>query len=520
MQDDRSPGPQPTKHGPGGRDGPMEGGRPPPELFERGRGDYGAPARLPNGLHRIDDGGPQQDVSGQSPNNARRPMVGTVPPNLMTQGLVGAPHGLLATVPGLNARVGGTPLTLSAPMLNEITKRQLSMGMGVASFLSPEFEKELREKQRNAEALAELSESVRNRADDWAGRPKAVRGALLTLSGCTPFNVRFKKDHSLVGRIFAFDAKLTLDFELKIFAEYPQKDSGNKMINSGLKYVEYEKRHGAGDWRLLSELLSDAVRAFKDTPSPDVLPQPYLDASCSMLPTALCHMARSAPPARGRRRKASPEPQGGEVVTTEEQLRQHWPMGMYPGMAIHLASSPLPSASQPPPHQEGSASHSHSSDPSPITALMSVADNAGAASGQSPREAPSSSSSGGGGLGHSSLAVRQSSSPTAACPAGQQRRLASRNGEPQGASNSAGGTTAALPLAGASDQGAGDPSGTSGGRQRGVLPQWREVSPGGLQRALGLHAGRDLYHPVWRCQGEEGARPLNPLGHLTKAVDA
>ncbi|XP_029628360.1 interferon regulatory factor 2-binding protein 1 [Salmo trutta] len=484
MQDDRSPGPQPTKHGPGGRDGPMEGGRPPPERFERGRGDYGAPARLLNGLHRIDDGGPQQDVSGQSPNNARRPMVCTVPPNLMTQGLVGAPHGLLAAVPGLNTRVGGTPLTLSAPMLNEITKRQLSMGMGVASFLSPEFEKELREKQRNAEALAELSESVRNRADDWAGRPKAVRGALLTLSGCTPFNVRFKKDHSLVGRIFAFDAKLTLDFELKIFAEYPcgsgymfsslaalvkqmfhdsQKDSGNKVINLGLKYVEYEKRHGTGDWRLLSELLSDSVRAFKDTPGPDVLPQPYLDTSCSMLPTALCHMARSAPPARVRRRKTSPEPQGGEVVTTEEQLRQHWPMGMYPGMAIHLAASSLPSASQPSPHQEGSASHSHSSDPSPITALMSVADNAGAAAGQSPREAPSSSSSGGGGLGHSSLAVRQSSSsPMAACPAGQQRHLASRNGEPQGASNSTGGTTAALPLAGASDQGAGDPSGSSG----------------------------------------------------------
>lgn len=35
----------------------------------------------------------------------------------------------------------------------------------------------------------------------------------------------------------------------------------------------------------------------------------------------------------------------------------------------------------------------------------------------------------------------------------------------------------------------------TGLRERGVLPQRGEVPPRGLQRALGLHARRDLYDP-------------------------
>ncbi|KAJ7990323.1 hypothetical protein DPEC_G00299110 [Dallia pectoralis] len=462
MQDGSSPGPQPTKHGTGVRDGSVDGGRPAPE---RGRGGYGSPALLPNSLQRVGDGVPQQDIS-------RRPMLGSVLPSLITHGLVGSPHRFLAAVPSINAKVVGSTVTVSAPTPNDVTKKQLSMV--AASLLNPEFERELREKQRNAEALAELSESVRNRADDWAGRPKAVRDVLLALSGCTPFNVRFREDRGPVGRIFAFDAKLTTDFELKIFAEYPcgsgnifanvamlvtqmfinsQKGGGSKATDLTLENVEYERRHSEGDWRLLSEMLSDAVRAFQGMPSPDALPQPYLDTSCSMLPTLLCHPGRSA---RGRRRKASPEPRGGEKL---EQLRDHWPMNMYPGVAVHLAGSSLPSAGQPPSHQE--SSYSHSSDPSPITALMSVADLAGAASSRSPREAP-----GGAGVGHgqSTVGRQNSSSPVAASPAGQQCRLASRNSrEPQGASTSAGVTTAALPVAGASDQAAAAAANTSSG---------------------------------------------------------
>ncbi|KAI4903542.1 hypothetical protein NFI96_008889 [Prochilodus magdalenae] len=471
MQDGRSPGPQPSgKHGPGVKDGAVDGGRPPAERYERVRGEY-VPARLPNGLPRLEDGVPAE-VSRQSPNARRTGIVGAVPPNLMAPGLVGAPHGLLTAVPGLG-RAGSAPLTISTPMLSEISKRQaisMGMGVGVASFMSSDFEKELKEKQRNAEALAELSESVRNRADDWAGRPKAVRDTLLTLSSCTPFNVRFKKDHGLVGRVFAFDAKLGVEFELKVFVEYPcgsgqvfsslltlvkqmfhdsQKDTG-KVISSGFKYVEYEKRHGTGDWRLLSELLSDGVRAFKDPPTPDAIPQPYLDANCSMLPTALCHGGRPTQP-RLRRRKASPEPDGMDRLPSEEQLRQHWPLSAYPGTAGHIPAASMPSAGQPPPSLQEALPGSHGSDPSPITALMSVADNVGTA-GQSPKDVPGSS------VAHSSSAgLQNSASPSSA----GQRRLASRNGEPPAGSGGAA-TSAPMPPTGAGDQGAvtgGDASG-------------------------------------------------------------
>uniref|UniRef100_A0A8C2HAQ3 Interferon regulatory factor 2 binding protein 1 n=1 Tax=Cyprinus carpio TaxID=7962 RepID=A0A8C2HAQ3_CYPCA len=304
MQDGRSPGPQPGgKHAPAGKEAPMETGRPPSERYERGRGEY-VSARLPNGLPRLEDGGPPE-VSRQSP-TARRTLVGAVPPNLMAQGLVGAPHGLLAAMPGLNARAGGPPLTISGPMLNELSKRQ-----------------ELKEKQRTAEALGELSESVRNRAEDWAGRPKHMREALHTLSGCTPFNVRFKKDHGLLGRVFAFDAKLMVEFELKVFIEYP-----------------------CGSGNVFSSVLA------------------------------------------------------------------------------------LVNVGQPP---EGMGAHG--SDPSPISALMSVADNVGTAT-QSPKDAPGSSG------GHSANAGRQNSASPS--PAGSQRRLASRNGEPSAGSR--GGSSGGAPL--------------------------------------------------------------------------
>ncbi|NXT29721.1 I2BP1 protein, partial [Syrrhaptes paradoxus] len=167
---------------------------------------------------------------------------------------------------------------------------------------------------RGAECLAELSEAMRGRAEDWPGKPAAVRERLAALSGCAPFNVRFRKDHALVGRIFAFDAapRPGFEFELKLFAEYPCGSGSvyagvlglakqmfqdclrvpGKTISSGYKYLEYEKRRGSGDWRLLGELFTEAVRFFRHPPAPEALPQQHL-------PPVL-------PPRR--RRKASPEP--------------------------------------------------------------------------------------------------------------------------------------------------------------------------------------------------------------------
>ncbi|XP_028679910.1 interferon regulatory factor 2-binding protein 1 [Erpetoichthys calabaricus] len=456
IQDARSPGPQSTKH----KEVPVE-------RFERARGEYGVPTRLPNGLARPEES-VHLDASRQSP-NPRRAIVGAVPPSLLAQGLVSTPHGLLATVPG---RPVGASLNIATPLLNDLSKRPAQMGFG--TLVVADFDKEPKDKQRNAEVLAELADSTRNRSEEWAGRPKMVRETLITLSSCTPFNVRFKKDHTLVGRVFLFDAKPGLEFEMKIFIEYPSgssnffssllslakqmfhdcmKDS-SKVINSGFKYVEYEKRHGTGEWRLISELLTDQVRVFKESPVPELLPHAYIDNNCAILPTALCPLTRSLTGrSTGRRRKASPEPETADGMVKPlgddpPQQKQHWlpvASAIYAG-APHLPISMTASAGQSnqPSLQEGVASHSEQS---PITALMSVADSLGA--NQSPKDSVASS-----------MVSRQSSgSPSSSSsPAGQQRRLASRSGEQpsfQGSSNSS------IPAGPGSESSAGETSTTS-----------------------------------------------------------
>ncbi|NWZ59827.1 I2BP1 protein, partial [Haliaeetus albicilla] len=181
---------------------------------------------------------------------------------------------------------------------------------------------------RDVECLAELSEAMRSRAEDWPGKPPAVRERLAALAGCAPFNVRFRKDHALVGRVFAFDAapRPGFEFELKLFAEYPCGSGSvyagvlglakqmfqdclrapGKAISSGYKYLEYEKRQGSGDWRLLGELFTEAVRFFRHPPAPEALPQQY------PLPPPM--------PLPRRRRKASPEPD-------EPPLHRQHPLG-------------------------------------------------------------------------------------------------------------------------------------------------------------------------------------------------
>ncbi|XP_046899113.1 interferon regulatory factor 2-binding protein 1-like [Hypomesus transpacificus] len=424
--DGRSPGPQQGKPSSGG---PLEGGRQHPERLDRVRGEYGVSPRLPNGLHRAEDVA-MSEGSRQSP-NTRRAMAGavpslhgTIPHALIAQGLVGAPHGLLAPVPG--SRAGGPPLTVSSgTLMGEVGRRQvvsaMSLGVGAGASALVGLDAGV---WRNGEVMAELAESARSRAEGWPNRPKAVRDVLVTLCSSAPFNVRFRKDHNLVGRILAFDAGTGPEFELKVFVEYPSgsgmvfsgipelvrqmfrdsaKDVG-KAVNSGLRYVEYERRQGAGDWRGLTELLSDAVRAFKEPPMPDVLPQPYPDAGMSMAPAS-----RQAPPkSTTRRRKASPGSENGESEGRpmgDHPARESWPRGAYPGM------EPLSGMAAP---QEGPP-RSHSQ-PSPISALMGVADSL--SSSQMSRDGPSMSAA------HSSAAGRPTSgSPSTASAAVSQAAM-------------------------------------------------------------------------------------------------
>lgn len=411
--DGRSPGPQQSKSSSGG---PMEGGRQHAERLDRGRGEYGVSPRLPNGLHRAEDVG-MSEGSRQSPNTRRAGAVpalhGTIPHALIAQGLVGAPHGLLAQVSG--SRVGGPTLAVSAgPIMGDVGRRQavaaMSLGVGASASSLVGLDAGV---WRNGEVMAELAESARSRAEGWPSRPKSVRDVLATLCGCVPFNVRFRKDHNLVGRILAFDTSTGSEFELKVFVEYPSgsgmvfsgipelvrqmfrdsaKDAG-KAVNSGLRYMEYEKRQGAGDWRALTELLSDAVRLFKEPPISEVLPQPYPDTGMPM--TAAGRQA--APKGTTRRRKASPGSENGETEgRPDHPAREPWPRGVYTGMEPISAMSVS---------QDGPA-RLHSQ-PSPISALMGVADSL--SSSQMARDGPSMS------IAHSSAAGRPTSgSPSTA----------------------------------------------------------------------------------------------------------
>uniref|UniRef100_A0A8C5SW26 Interferon regulatory factor 2 binding protein 1 n=1 Tax=Laticauda laticaudata TaxID=8630 RepID=A0A8C5SW26_LATLA len=361
MPEGRSPGP------PGAKQAKDGGGGTGLERYERARlagPDYALSPRLPNGLARGGEEVGGGEGSRQSP-TARRALVGPAPP-----GLVPPPGLMLAAA----VRPAPGPLPLASPLLGELAKP--------ASRAGYEYEKE---KARHSECLAELNEAMRARAEEWHGKPKPVREQLLALCGCAPFTVRFKKDHSLTGRIFAFDAAARpgYEYELKLFAEYPC-GSGNvfagvlavakqmfqdclkepgKVLSSGYKYLEYEKRHGSGDWRLLAELFTEAVRYFREPPAPDALPQQFLDGSSAAGPPNV--LLRAAPPARPglRRRKASPEPEGGDLaagkLTGEEQLqqqRQHW---LPPGSSAGLYPPPdpgQPSGTQSAPDSSGGAS--------------------------------------------------------------------------------------------------------------------------------------------------------------------
>ncbi|KAM9842296.1 putative E3 ubiquitin-protein ligase IRF2BPL [Aulostomus maculatus] len=430
----------------------------------RARFDYSVQgsSRLPNGLggsngFKPDDGPPE--LNRQSPNSRSRNHGGlvstpgqmNVPPNLLPQTLLNAPS------PHCMTNRGAPQGSLVGVSVAGQVGLSESGGKPPSSVSSTDQERELKDKQRNVEALAELSESLRNRQDEWASKPKIVRDTLVTLSGCTPFDVRFKKDHGLVGRVFAFDAvaKPGMDFELKIFIEYPS-GSGNvfssasgvakqmyhdcmrdfgRSLSSGFKYLEYERSHGSGDWRLLGDLLPESLRVFKDCVGGDMLPQPHIDGSYPLLPTSLVLPGRasascsasSSSRAVMRKRKASPEPDSAEnglKLTEEQQRQQQWINSQTEALKLSMAASSfagpghpgLPSGSSTP--QEPAAPPQNGQ--SPMAALMSVADTLGNA--HSPNKDRDSV--------HSTTSSRHnSSSPVSPASVSGQRRLSSRSGD-------------------------------------------------------------------------------------------
>ncbi|NXW26538.1 I2BLB factor, partial [Phaetusa simplex] len=396
--------------GPNGFPKPPEDG--PPELNRQSPNSSSSSSSSRRGAH----GGL---VSGLPPGAAGAQM--NVPPNLLPQTLLNGPAASGVALPpphgGLSGRGGGGPPAPSASSQGGTCGGGAGGGGGSSSeacgkrpgsVSSSDQERELKEKQRNAEALAELSESLRNRAEEWASKPKIVRDTLLTLAGCTPYEVRFKKDHALLGRVFAFDAvsKPGMDYELKLFIEYPSgsgtvfssasgvakqmyqdcmKDFG-RGLSSGFKYLEYEKKHGSGDWRLLGDLLPESVRFFKEL---------------------------------------------GALKLSDEQQRQQWMASQSEALKLTMSAGgfgAVHGGGPPPPPPPPLGPHSNRTTPpesapqngqSPMAALMSVADTLGNA--HSPKDGSSV---------HSTTSTRRnSSSPVSPASVPGQRRLASRNGD-------------------------------------------------------------------------------------------
>ena len=241
--------------------------------------------------------------------------------------------------------------------------------------------------------------------EDPASRPPLVRDTLSVLSQVVPFDVRFKKDPALMGRVLAFDATTTkpgTDYELKIFVEYPQgsdhifnsasgvakqmyqdcmKDLA-KGLSSGFKYLEYEMKHGSGDWRLLADLFPEAVRFFKEPLKKDHLPLPNVEVGVPMLRNPTRHLlpakALLPPPPHhvrlyvdgGRKRRASPglddqgAPPGKLPSHLEDPKRAQWmhsqppppPPASAPGEVLKLTHGSHSPTNPPPPPPPSSSS--------------------------------------------------------------------------------------------------------------------------------------------------------------------
>ena len=142
-------------------------------------------------------------------------------------------------------------------------------------------------------------------------RLSLIQETLAVLSKCTPFRVRFSKDHSLFGRVFAFDAvSRGSDYELKVYIEYPigsgtvfqsASGAGRQMYgefrerlgigggfrgasSNGYKDLEFEQVLGTEKWHTLGELLSEEVRFFRGHIKSELLPTPYEDPKFPNLP--------------------------------------------------------------------------------------------------------------------------------------------------------------------------------------------------------------------------------------------
>ncbi|KAH3852983.1 probable E3 ubiquitin-protein ligase IRF2BPL [Dreissena polymorpha] len=240
-------------------------------------------------------------------------------------------------------------------------------------------------------------------------RPPNVRDNLAILATVVPFETRYKKDPTVCGRVIGFDVqtKAANEYELKVFTEYPMgsgnvfsnisalskqmtqdastKDASRGIPPPGLRSLEYEMKHGSGDWRPLSELLTDNVRIFKEPLKKELLPTLYINTSLPPVPSASMYKmpaGRAAYPLRGsggfpeqngRKRKGTPDPDSDQ---TDPMSKRQW----YPShseamkMAGYPQNSPPIGNHAPSPPSGSVPGPSGQNGPSPMAALMNVTD--------------------------------------------------------------------------------------------------------------------------------------------------
>lgn len=220
--------------------------------------------------------------------------------------------------------------------------------------------------------------------DSTTQRFAQIQDTLNTLSKSPPFRVRFSKDHSLIGRVIAFDAVCRgSDYELKVFIEYPvgsgtvfqsASGAGRQMYgefrerlgigggfrgasSNGYKDLEFERLNGEDDWKVLGELLTEEVRFFRGSMKKDLLPTPFLDPKFPELPPATLNATRGFLKNNllNRKRKSSSEDRDGSDSRKERKIEAV--NGSPENRGSRSPSSPSKS-----PHQLNGHSHS----PSPL----------------------------------------------------------------------------------------------------------------------------------------------------------
>lgn len=189
-------------------------------------------------------------------------------------------------------------------------------------------------------------------AHDTTQRFAQIQDTLNVLSKSPPFRVRFSKDHSLYGRVIAFDAVCRgSDYELKVFIEYPigsgtvfqsASGAGRQMYgefrerlgigggfrgasSNGYKDLEFERVYGEDNWRVLGELLTEEVRFFRGPVKKDLLPTPFVDPNFPKLPPATLNATRGflRNNLLNRKRKSSNEDVEGGDARKERRQNGH-----------------------------------------------------------------------------------------------------------------------------------------------------------------------------------------------------